>query len=192
METKNDIPALYAETRVEWRDWLEKNGQTEKAVWLIIYHKNSSTTSVYYPESIEEALCFGWIDSKSLKRDEDSSYLMFTPRKAKGKWSSVNKERVDRMIAEGLMTPAGQATIDLAKKTGTWDALVDAENGVVPEDLQKLLTENETAEKHFQAFPKSAKRQILDWISSAKRPETRQQRIAQTVEMAAHNQRAKV
>jgi uncharacterized protein YdeI (YjbR/CyaY-like superfamily) len=192
MEEKNGIPAFYAPTRREWRDWLAQHGPSEKAVWLVMYHKKSETSSVDYPESIEEALCFGWIDSKSIKRDGESSYLMFTPRKATGKWSSSNKERVERLTAAGLMTPAGQYFIDLAKETGTWDALTDAENAVIPDDLQQELAKNETALKHFTAFPKSAKRQILAWISDAKRPETRQQRVARTVELAADNVRAKV
>lgn len=192
METKNDIKAVYAPTRKEWREWLVKNSKTEKSVWLIIYHKTSATPSVYYAESIEEALCFGWIDSKSIKRDAESSYLMFTPRKVTGKWSAVNKERVERLNAAGLMTPQGQALIDLAKQTGTWDALVDAENAVIPPDLQALFDKNKTALKNFLAFPPSAKRLILTWISDAKRPETRQQRIIETAEKAADNIRAKV
>lgn len=192
METKNDIKAVYAPSRKEWRAWFVENSQTEKSVWLIIYHKNSATPSVYYPESIEEALCFGWIDSKSIKRDAESSYLMFTPRKATGKWSAVNKERVERLTAAGLMTPQGQAFIDLAKESGTWDALVDAENAVIPPDLQALLDENEVALKNFMAFPPSAKRLILTWISDAKRPETRQQRVTLTAQKAADNIRAKI
>ncbi|MCE7064918.1 YdeI family protein [Dyadobacter sp. CY326] len=192
METKNDIKAFYAASRAAWRNWLAQNGATEKAVWLIIYHKTSKTPSIYYAESIEEALCFGWIDSKSLKRDEESSYLMFTPRKATGKWSGVNKERVARLTAAGLMMPAGQKLIDLAMQTGTWDALNDAENTIIPSDLQELFDKNETAFKNFQAFPPSAKRLILTWISAAKRPETRTQRIVQTVEKAAENVRVKV
>ena len=180
METKNDIPAFYAKTRVEWRSWLEKNGASEMAVWLIIYHKKSETPSIYYPEAIEEALCFGWIDSKSIGRDSESSYLMFTPRKPASKWSGVNKERVVRLIENGSMTPAGEATIELAKKNGTWNALVDAENEVIPADLQELFDQNETAFKNFQSLPPSTKRQILSWISSAKRSETREKRLRET------------
>jgi uncharacterized protein YdeI (YjbR/CyaY-like superfamily) len=192
METKNNIQAFHAKTRADWRNWLLMNASQEKSVWLIIYHKKSSTPSIYYPDAIEEALCFGWIDSKSIKRDEESSYLFFTHRKPKGKWSSVNKERVERLIASGLMMPAGQAMIDLAKETGTWDALVDVENDVIPPDMQELFNKNENAHQHFLAFPPSARRQILQWISDAKKEETRMQRIVKTVEMAAANQRSKV
>jgi uncharacterized protein YdeI (YjbR/CyaY-like superfamily) len=131
METKNGIQAFYAETRVQWRNWLETNGQQEKSVWLIIYHKKSKIPSVYYPESIEEALCFGWIDSKALKRDAESSYLYFTRRKPKSNWSNVNKERVERLTASGLMTPVGQSLIDQAKKAGTWQTRMAQTAGLV-------------------------------------------------------------
>src|ERR1700712_403559 len=101
METHNSIPAVYAKTRKQWRAWLTKNGQSEQCVWLILYHRNSSTPSVYYEEAIEEALCFGWIDSRANKRDSESSYLYFAPRKPKSKWSFVNKGRVETMIQKG-------------------------------------------------------------------------------------------
>lgn len=191
MEIKNNTKAFHAATRQDWRNWFMKNGQTEKSVLLIIYHKSSKTPSIYYPEAVEEALCFGWIDSKSLKRDEESRYITFTPRKLNGKWSGVNKERVERLIADGLMMPAGQEMIDLAKTSGTWDALVDAENTLIPDDLKQLFDQNQLAFHHFQNFAPSARRMILTWISSAKRPETRQQRIVQTVEKAAENIRVK-
>lgn len=192
METKDGIPAFHAKTNEEWRAWLKENGQSEKAVLLIMYHKDSKTLSVPYHEAIEEALCYGWIDSKANKRDDESSFLCFTPRKPKSIWSKINKDRVEKMSSKGLMTPAGQALIDLAKKTGTWDALVDAENNVIPADLQELLDQNEVALKNFLAFPPSAKRLILTWISDAKRPETRQQRVKLTAEKAAENVRVKV
>ncbi|MRG47926.1 hypothetical protein GFS24_22590 [Chitinophaga sp. SYP-B3965] len=190
METKNGIKAFHAKTVKDWRNWLEKNGTTEKAVWLIIYHQKSKTPSVHYAESIEHSLCYGWIDSKAMKRDEESFYLSFTPRKPKSNWSKTNRERVARMTEQGLMRPAGQAMIDLAKEIGTWDNLAAAQNNIVPDDLQKLFTKNKKALKHFEAFAPSSKRVILEWISKAKRPETRQQRILQTVELAADNVKA--
>lgn len=191
METKDGIQAFHARTNEEWRAWLKENAQSEKAVLLIMYHKNSNTPSVPYHESIEEALCYGWIDSKANKRDDESSYLCFTPRKPKSIWSKINKDRVEKMTGKGLMTPAGQALIDLAKKTGTWDAMTDAENAVIPDDLQKLFDKNEVAFKHFSKFAPSSKRMILQWILSAKRPETRQSRVEQTVALAAQNIKVK-
>jgi uncharacterized protein YdeI (YjbR/CyaY-like superfamily) len=190
-ETKNGIPAFYAKTNKEWRRWLAKNGESEKSVWLIIYHKDSKTSSINYNAAIEEALCFGWIDSKASGRDQESSYLFFTPRKPKSNWSNINRERVKKMTEKGLMMPSGQIFIDSAKKTGTWEALADAQNAVIPDDLQQLFDTHETALRNFSAFAPSAKRMILEWISGAKKPETRQRRIEQTVKLAADNIKAK-
>jgi uncharacterized protein YdeI (YjbR/CyaY-like superfamily) len=189
-ETNNGVPAFYAKTVKDWRGWLKKNGQKEKLVCLIIYHEKSKTPGVRINEAMENALCYGWIDSKANKRDVESFYLAFTPRKPKSNWSKVNRERAEKMIKKGFMAPEGQATIDLAKKTGTWDKLADADNELVPDDLQKLFNQNKTAFAHFQKFPPSSKRLILGWIINAKRPETRQKRIEQTVALAADNIRA--
>ncbi len=135
-------------------------------------------------------MCYGWIDSKAIKRDAESFYLTFTKRNPKSKWSIVNKERAARMIAAGLMRPEGQAMIDLAKETGAWDALESAGNAVVPDDLQAAFDANPIAFENFDKFAPSSKRLILEWILNAKRPETRQKRIAQSVEMASRNERA--
>jgi uncharacterized protein YdeI (YjbR/CyaY-like superfamily) len=113
---------LYAADTAAWRDWLEQNGTSEQSVWLVIQHKDSSTPSVGYHEAIEHALCFGWIDSKALKNDENSCLLRFTPRRPKSTWAATNRARAQRLIDAGLMRPAGQAMIDLAKRTGRWDA----------------------------------------------------------------------
>jgi uncharacterized protein YdeI (YjbR/CyaY-like superfamily) len=190
MELKDDKKTVYAKTRKEWRKWLEKNHSKEKSVWLIIYHKQSETPSVYYDEAVEEALCFGWVDSKANKRDTESSFLYFAQRKPKSNWSKANRERVEKLVNQGLMRPAGQAMIDLAKKSGSWTALVDVQNSVIPPDLQKHFDKNKTAFKNFQAFAPSSKRIILEWILNAKKPETRIQRIKQVVELAAKNIKA--
>lgn len=190
MEKVNGITAFHAKTVKDWRNWLEKKGTTEKAVWLIIYHQKSKTPSVHYASSIEHSLCYGWIDSKALRRDEESFYLYFTPRKPKSNWSKVNRERVARMTEEGFMRPAGQAMIDLAKASGTWDGLAAAQDTIIPDDLKKRFTRNKKALKNFEAFAPSSKRVILEWISKAKKPETRQQRIEQTVELAKENIKA--
>jgi uncharacterized protein YdeI (YjbR/CyaY-like superfamily) len=190
METHNGIKAVSAKDRHVWRKWLEKNHATEKSVWLIIYRKESDTPSVYYNDAVEEALCFGWIDSKPNKRDGESYYLFFAQRKPTSKWSGLNRKRVEKLSAAGLIAPAGQKLIDLAKQNGNWDALDEPEQNVIPPDLQKLLNKNKTALKHFMAFPPSAKQGILQWILNAKQPATRQKRIEETVTLAAQNKRA--
>jgi uncharacterized protein YdeI (YjbR/CyaY-like superfamily) len=183
-------PAFYAQSSDEWRAWLAANGQSEPSVWLIIHHKKSATPSVGYAESIEHALCFGWIDGKALKRDEESFYLRFTPRRPSATWSKVNRERAQHMTEAGLMTPAGQSMIDLAKATGRWEVLTDEQSVVIPDDLQAEFDGNPTALANFEAFPPSSCRLILEWIAKAKKPQTRQRRIEQTVELAAQNIRA--
>lgn len=186
IEYVKGVKAFHAKTRKAWRTWLSKNHDTEQAVWLIMYHMSSETRSIYYADAVEEALCFGWIDSTAIKRDTESRYQYFTRRKPKSNWSRVNRERVERMIAEGLMTPAGQAMIDIAKKSGTWEV----DNDTLPPDLQAALDKNKKAREYFMAFPPSSKQIILTWVANAKRPETREKRIAETVSMAARNERA--
>jgi uncharacterized protein YdeI (YjbR/CyaY-like superfamily) len=122
METNKGVETFHAKTRQQWRKWLEKNSQSKKEVYLILYHKKSSTKSVPYSEAVEEALCFGWIDSLKNKRDAESAYQRFSPRKPNSNWSNSNKERVERMVKEGLMTGHGQKLIDLAKEKGKWEA----------------------------------------------------------------------
>ena len=187
MKTKNNIPARHFRTRAAWRHWLEQKHSRQKAIWVIVYSKDSKVPCINQQEAVEEALCFGWIDSKSIKRDERSRYQYFSPRKPKSNWSKVNRERVERMIQEGRMAPAGQALIDLAKKSGTWEALADVENGIVPDDLMRAFARNKRAFKHFQGFAPSAQRILLQWVHMAKREETRKLRISKIVAMAAKN-----
>ncbi|MBK6840203.1 MAG: YdeI/OmpD-associated family protein [Bacteroidetes bacterium] len=190
MIKKVEPKIVYARTRKSWRAWLQKNHQKEKSVWLIIHNKNSTTKCVNYEEAVEESLCFGWVDSIAKKRDDKSHMQYFSQRKAKSNWSKSNKERVARLIEQGLMHASGQAMIDLAKKSGTWAALENVQRSILPEDLKTLFLKNKIAEKYFQAFPPSSKRIILEWIQNAKKPETRKQRIKQTVLLAAKNLRA--
>ena len=190
IETKDGVNTIYAKKREEWRKWLEKNHLLEKSVWLVIYHKDSKTPSINYEDAIEEAISFGWIDSKPNKRDKESYYLLFAKRKPNSNWSKANRERAAKMIKQGLMTDAGKAMIDIAKRTGTWTALKDVQDSVVPNDLQELFIKNKKAYDNFQAFPPSSKRIILEWILNAKRPETRRKRIEETVTLAERNIKA--
>jgi uncharacterized protein YdeI (YjbR/CyaY-like superfamily) len=187
---KDSIKTFDGKSRSDWRRWLETNHQSENAVWLIIHHKKSGTKSVSYAEAVEEALCFGWVDSTARKQDDSSYCLFFAQRKPKSTWSKPNRERAAKMIAAKLMRPAGQAMIDLAKKSGTWDVMVEVENGVIPNDLQELFDKNKTAFKNFQSFAPSARKIILQWILQAKRPETRSKRIQETVKQAAKKLKA--
>lgn len=189
-EIHRGTKAVSAPTRKIWRNWMAKYHEKETSVWLIIFHKKSRQASVYYDEAVEEALCFGWVDSVSNSRNEESSYLYFAKRKPKSNWSKANKDRVEKLTKLGLIMPAGQAMIDLAKQKGTWTALEVVDQLTIPPDMQKLFDKNKTAEKNFLAFPASTRRGILEWILNAKRPETRQKRVEETVTLAAQNIRA--
>lgn len=185
MEKKNGIRTFNPADRSAWRKWLAANHTSTEPVCLIVFNKKSKTPNISY----EEALCFGWIDNKGMKRNGESMYLQFTPRKEKGNWSKLNRTRAEKMILEGLMTKAGQTFIDIAKKNGKWDASLEADT--IPPDLQKVFDKKKKAFKNFQSFALSSQRLIIQWITDAKKPETRQQRIEKTVTLAAQNIRAR-
>lgn len=181
---------FYAKNRKIWRKWLEKNHDRVDNVWLIIYKKGSGVSSVYYDEAVEEALCFGWIDSKPNKREEQSFLLFFSRRNPKSKWSALNKKRVEKLLEQGKMHKNGWAMVELAKKSGTWTALEKVDALEFPPELKKAFAKNKTALANFDAFPKSVKKAILEWISNAKKEETLKKRIDETVSLAAKNIRA--
>lgn len=158
-------------------------------MWLLIRKKGSAEPGVGYEDAVEEALCFGWIDSTTNRHDEDHFRLRMSPRKPKSAWAASNKARVDRLIAEGRMTPAGLVKIEAAKADGSWDALDGLEDLTVPDDLAAVLDANPPARAHFDAFPEGTRRQILFWIRGAKRETTRAARVARTAETAARNVR---
>lgn len=174
----------------EWRKWLEEHHATAENVWLVIYKKGSGVPSVYYPEAVDEALCFGWVDSLPNKRDENSYYQFFARRNPRSNWSKVNKEKVERLLASGKMTAAGMAMVELAKSSGTWDALNAVDAVEEPSDLREALEANENAYENWRSFSRSSRRGILEWIQTAKKPETRARRIAETVSLAAENKKA--
>ncbi len=181
---------FYAKDRKSWRQWLKKNHNKQKSIWLIIYKKESPTPSVYYGEAVEEALCFGWIDSKANKRDSERFIQLFSQRQPRSNWSALNKKRVGTLLEKGLMQPAGLAKVELAKKTGTWTALDKVEALEYPAELQKAFSKNKTALENFNSFPKSVKKGILEWIGNAKKNDTRKKRIDETVSKAVDNIRA--
>jgi uncharacterized protein YdeI (YjbR/CyaY-like superfamily) len=156
----------------------------------VIYKKGSATSSVNYEEAVEEALCYGWIDSRPQKRDEECFLLTFSKRKPKSVWSALNKKRLEKLIADGKMTPAGLATIEIAKENGSWTSIDKVEAMEMPEALTKAFKKNKRAKENFDAFPPSAKKGIYQWIITAKTDETRNKRVIETVELAAKNIRA--
>jgi uncharacterized protein YdeI (YjbR/CyaY-like superfamily) len=187
VEVYRGVNAIEARSAAAWRKWLERNHDKETSVWLIIYKKESGHASVYYPEAVDEALCFGWVDSKINKRDDHSYYQYFAKRNPKSNWSNVNKKKVETLLDAGKMAPSGLTMINLAKKTGTWNALDQVEALVIPPDMMSLFSENKTALTNWEKFPRSAKRGILEWIMNAKQAETRKKRIREAVDKAGQN-----
>jgi uncharacterized protein YdeI (YjbR/CyaY-like superfamily) len=175
-------------SRSALRSWLAANHARKDPVWLIS-HKKNSPHYLAYDDIVEEALCFGWIDSTARSLDEMRSMLLLSPRRKASPWSKVNKARVASLARAGLIETPGWAKIEAAKKDGTWSILDDVEALVVPDDLARALKKNAAARKHFEAYPPSVKKGFLWKIKSAKKPETREKWIAKTVELAAQNRR---
>ena len=187
-----DLPpnSVHPKSRAAWRKWLARNHTRAEGVWLISDKKATGKPRVEYDEAVEEALCFGWIDSKANKLDVDRSMQWFAPRQARTGWSRINKARVEKLIADGLMAPAGLAKIEAAQQDGSWTALDAVEDLIIPPDLAQAFASNHQAQRHFEAFPRSVKRGILEWIANAKRTETRAKRVEETVRLATDNIRA--
>lgn len=177
-------------SRADWRAWLERHHEGKPGAWVVTYKKDSGGPYVPYDDIVEEALAFGWVDSTSRRLDERRSQLYCAPRKSGSNWSRSNRARIEKLTEAGLMTPAGQAKVDEAKASGAWLAIEDAEAGIEPGDLKAELDAVPAARRHWDAFPRSAKRGILEWIGNAKRPQTRARRIEETVRLAAEDIRA--
>ena len=183
----------HPKTRIEWRKWLEKNHSTSPGVWMIYYKKETGKREFNMADAVEEALCFGWIDSIAQKLDDERTMQKFAPRKSNSVWSKLNKQRIEKLIEQKLMNSAGLSKIEEAKKNGSWEALnspdFHAENNSLPDDLEKVLLKNKKALENFRAFPQGYRKRFLFWIDSAKTPETRAARIKQTFLMAVANKK---
>ena len=173
-------------TRARWRAWLAKNHARGEGTWLVIGKKAAKSKRLRYDDAVEEALCFGWIDSRSRSLDDERTMVWMSPRKPKSNWSKSNKERVERLVAAGAMAAAGLAAIEAAKKSGSWSALDKVDALLMPKDLATALRAARGYE-NFEAFPPGSRRNVLAWIESAKKPETRARRIAETARLAAMN-----
>ena len=171
-------------SREDWRTWLEKHHDTDQEAWVLHYKKKVAKRSLTYEEAVEEALCFGWIDGLLRGLDGERYALRYSPRKPRSVWSESNKQRAEKLIHEGRMTAAGLEKITQARENGEWDAATAREDvNAIPADLEQELRSNK-AWGSFRTWPASRKKQYLHWLSSAKRPETRQRRIQAIVEMA--------
>ena len=178
----DDLPA--------WRAWLVEHHATSPGIWLVTWKKGSGHPTLPWADLVDEALCFGWIDSRPRVVDDQRSARLLTPRKPTSAWSARNKARVEALTAAGRMQPAGLAAVDAAKASGRWNALDEVETLVEPPDLAAALDAVAAARANFDGFPRSARRAILEWIATAKAPATRAARIARTVDDAAVGVRA--
>ena len=186
-----EITTIYPSSRHEWRQWLQDNHRSATSVWLVYYRKKSGKPSLSWSEAVDEALCFGWIDSVKKSIDEDTFMQYFGPRKAKSVWSRINKDKVQRLMEEGLMTPAGVVCIEIAKQNGSWTTLDEAEELIIPDELDHAFSEHDGSKEFFLGLSKSVKKAILQWLALAKRPETRQKRSAEIAELAGQKRRPK-
>lgn len=184
------IPTYYPKTRAEWREWLAANYAISTGIWLILIKKGATLAGIAYTEAVEEALCFGWIDSRPGTLDVQLFRLYMSPRKPGSVWSKLNKQRIRKLVKAGQMTTAGLAKIEAAKKDGSWNKMDEIDRLVIPADLLEKLSAHPEAQRNFEGFSTSSKKVILFWIASAKRDETRQKRIEETVRLAGQNIKA--
>jgi uncharacterized protein YdeI (YjbR/CyaY-like superfamily) len=184
-----DAPQLQLDDRPAWRTWLEQHHATARGVWLVMWRPRSGRVGLDYDAAVEEALCFGWVDSTGGTVDDERTRLYFAPRKRRSAWSGSNKIRVERLIRDGLMAPAGQAAIDQAKANGSWSVLESVERLEVPPELAAALAADPVAGANFAAFSPSVRKQYLAQIALAGRPETRASRVSNVVEAARENRR---
>ena len=183
-------PWVQPSDRAAWRSWLIANHAISRGVHLVTWRRATGRPTLDYGDAVEEAMCVGWVDSKAGKLDDDRATLWMSPRRARSGWSRPNKERVERLMAAGRMLPAGLAVIDAAKASGTWSLLDDVEALVVPDDLAAAFDGEPGARANWDAFPRSVRRALLEWIVQARRPDTRERRVRETAEKAARGERA--
>lgn len=183
--TASEIDVFYPEDQAAWRAWLQKHHQAKNAVWVVFHKKHSGKPTLSWSDAVDVALCFGWIDSKKISLGDGSSHQFFSKRKPNGTWSKINKGKVARLTAEGLMAEAGLRAIAAAKENGSWALLDTVEELTVPDDLAEELKTKAGAEDFFMSLSKSSKKMLLQWVALAKRPETRQKRITEIAALAA-------
>ena len=187
---RDDAERVLAESADEWAAWLAAHHTRRTGVWLVTWRARSGRPSLGYEDSVIEALRYGWIDSTGARVDDDRSELWFAPRKRGSGWARTNKRRIDRLIAEGRMEPAGQRVIDAAKADGSWTLLDEVEDLIVPEDLDAAFAAYPGSRSRWDAFPPSTRRAHLEWIVQAKRQETRSRRIDEVARLAQEGKRA--
>jgi uncharacterized protein YdeI (YjbR/CyaY-like superfamily) len=190
MPALRDAPVVHADDRAAWHAWLEAHHATARGAWLVTWRAASGRPTLDYGAAVEEALCFGWVDSTAGRFDDERTKLYFAPRKAHSPWAASNKARVERLLAEGRMAPAGVAAVERAQADGSWSVLDAVERLEVPVDLASALEASPPAAANFATLSPSARKMQLAFVATARRAETRAARIARVVAAAARNERA--
>ncbi len=188
---EQEIETFYPTNQEEWRQWLMENHQSKQSIWLVYYRKKSEKPSISWSDAVDEALCFGWIDSTKKTIDAECFIQFFSKRKPKSGWSKINKEKVDKLIEAKQMTAAGLDCIEKAKQNGSWTALDEIETLKIPDDLEKALERHSGAKEFFLSLSKSVRKTMLHWVTFAKQAETRERRINELVEFAAKGEKPK-
>jgi uncharacterized protein YdeI (YjbR/CyaY-like superfamily) len=182
----DDLATLSFASLEEWESWLDKNHATSCGIWLQIYKKDSGTKTIFYPEALDGALCYGWIDGQKRPLDKNSWLQRFSPRRPKSLWSRINIGHVERLTKLGKVKMAGLAAIEAAKKDGRWHAAYDSPgNARVPKDFLDALLKNKKAKSFFDTLNKTNLYSIAWRLQTAKKPETRERRMKAILQMLA-------
>jgi uncharacterized protein YdeI (YjbR/CyaY-like superfamily) len=181
------IQEIYLKNDAEWRKWLHQHHDTTPGIYLIFYKVDHEKDSMRWEEAVKVALCYGWIDSTVKSLGDGKRRQYFCPRKPKSVWSKVNKTHIKELTANGLMHDSGIQKIEAAKKDGSWKALDDVENGVIPKDLQNAFERHSKAFRNYKNFTRGQRKSYLYWLNHAKREETREKRISEIIELCSAN-----
>lgn len=188
---KKEIETFCPSCQEDWRQWLQENHRSKQSIWVIQYKKKANVPTLSWSEAVDEALCFGWIDSVRKTLDEGTFIQFFSRRKPNGTWSKINKEKIKQLIEEGRMTEAGLESIDRAKQNGSWTILDEVEELIIPNDLEQAFQTKQGSKDFFLSLSKSVRKAMLQWLVLAKQAETRQKRINEIVELASQKLKPK-
>jgi uncharacterized protein YdeI (YjbR/CyaY-like superfamily) len=180
-----DLKKFRPKSRAAWREWLDEHHATSQGIWLVFAKKHTGLSTLSYEDAVQEAICFGWIDSLMKSIDDRFHMQMFTPRKPKSAWSATNKARLAKLIKAGVMTPAGLAAVAEAKKSGSWSAYAEVDKLTIPPELKRAFEANPDAKKNWPTYTPSAQRSFLHMVNNAKRPETREKNVRRLIDLVA-------
>ncbi len=186
-----ETEVFYPKQAEDWRNWLEKNHLSKASVWLVFYSKASEKPSISWSDAVDMALCYGWIDSKKVKIDTETSHQFFSRRKAKSTWSKINKDKIAKLVEAGLMAQTGLDSVEIAKQNGSWTLLDEVEDLIIPEDFKQALKDRPGAMDFYESLSKSVRKMMLTSLVLARRPETRQSRIDEIADLAAKGMKPK-